>query len=135
MGEEKAVENSRGRRRPKREAEEEAKEREREMEAMRRRIRKKYPTQEAVEADYQGIDSGTERELYFAQPKQLLDVFTSLEGSNLFLIQNSQDTEQVLEEVQQKIEEMQLKYETTTKRMMQNISHLEQQIESESRRR
>lgn len=133
--EEKAQENSRGRRRPKREAEEEAKEREREMEAMRRRIRKKYPMQEAVESEYQGVDSGTERELYFKQPKQLLDVFTSLEGSNLFLIQNSQDTEQVLEEVQQKIEEMQLKYETTTKRMMQNISHLEQQIESESRRR
>ena len=28
--------------------------------------------------------------LYFQEPKQLLDIFTSLEESNLFLIQNSQ---------------------------------------------
>lgn len=71
--------------------------------------------------------------LYFQEPKQLLDIFTSLEESNLFLIQNSQvrccwqkltmvvcfhampnlfwitfglafdqDTEQALEELQQK---------------------------------
>ena len=30
--------------------------------------------------------------LYFQEPKQLLDIFTSLEESNLFLIQNSQAT-------------------------------------------
>ena len=31
-----------------------------------------------------------EMPLYFQEPKQLLDIFTSLEESNLFLIQNSQ---------------------------------------------
>ena len=33
-----------------------------------------------------------EMPLYFQEPKQLLDIFTSLEESNLFLIQNSQAT-------------------------------------------
>jgi len=132
--EEKAQENSRGRRRPKREAEEEAKEREREMEARRRRIRRKYPTQDAVEAEYQEISSGEEMPLYFEEPKQLLDVFTSLEESNLFLIQNSQDTEQALEELQQKYEEIKRSSDATTNKMKQNIAHLEQQIAAENQR-
>lgn len=132
--EEKAQENSRGRRRPKREAEEEAKERERELEARRRRIRRKYPTQEAVEAEYLEESSGEEMPLYFEEPKQLLDVFTSLEESNLFLIQNSQDTEQALEELQQKYEEIKRSSGATTNKMKQNISHLEQQISQENAR-
>ena len=31
-----------------------------------------------------------EEPMYFAEPQQLLDIFTALEESNLFLIQNSQ---------------------------------------------
>merc|ERR1712186_266820 len=105
--EEKVQERSGGRRRKGREAEEEAREREREMEARRRRIRRKFPTQEAVEAEYPEWSSGEEIPLYFQKPKELLDVFTSLEENNLFLIQNSQDTEQALDELQQKYEEKQ----------------------------
>ena len=37
-----------------------------------------------------GQCSTKEMPLYFQEPKQLLDIFTSLEESNLFLIQNSQ---------------------------------------------
>ena len=33
--------------------------------------------------------------MYFQEPQQLLDRFTALEESNLFLIQNSQETEEV----------------------------------------
>merc|ERR1719210_3101172 len=92
--EEKEKETKTGHRRQRREKEEEAKEREKEMEARRRRIRRKYRSAEDFEADYQEVSSGEEMPLYFEEPKQLLDVFTSLEESNLFLIQNSQDTEQ-----------------------------------------
>ncbi len=37
--------------------------------------------------------------MYFERPEQLLDVFATLEESNLFLIQNCQDTEQQLDEL------------------------------------
>ena len=39
--------------------------------------------------------------MYFRAPKQLLEIFTQLEEQNLFLIQNSQETEQALEELKQ----------------------------------
>ena len=45
-------------------------------------------------------DEETEEErevaVYFRDSQQLLDIFTALEESNLFLIQNSQETEQAL---------------------------------------
>ena len=40
-------------------------------------------------------------ELYFRDPKQLMEIFTELEEQNLSLIQNSQETEEALEEVKQ----------------------------------
>ena len=39
--------------------------------------------------------------MYFQEPTQLLNIFTALEEQNLFLIQNSQETEQALEELKQ----------------------------------
>jgi hypothetical protein len=39
--------------------------------------------------------------MYFTDPLQLLEIFTQLEESNLFLIQNCQDIEQQLEELRQ----------------------------------
>mmetsp|Transcript_44471 Transcript_44471/g.105386 ORF Transcript_44471/g.105386 Transcript_44471/m.105386 type:complete len:567 (+) Transcript_44471:56-1756(+) len=129
---EKAQEAAKGRRRQqRREAEEEAKERERELEQRRRKIKRKYPTQEAVEAEYNEASSGEEVPLYFEEPKQLLDVFTQLEESNLFLIQNSQDTEQALEEVQQKFAEMKLTMGAKTQRMKQQNAELARQINEE----
>lgn len=126
--EEKEKETTKGRRRQRREAEEEAKEKEREMEARRRRIRRKYPAQETVEAEYPEYSSGEEMPLYFEEPKQLLDVFTSLEESNLFLIQNSQDTEQANEELTQIFNEKKRKRNAYSNRTSQNIAHLQQQI-------
>ena len=43
--------------------------------------------------------------MYFTQPEQLLDIFTQLEESNLFLIQNSQETEQALEQALARLSE------------------------------
>ncbi|CAE8588025.1 unnamed protein product [Polarella glacialis] len=120
-----------GRRRQRREAEEEAKEREKELETRKRRIRRKYPTQEAIEGDYPDVSSGEEMPLFFQEPKQLLDIFTSLEESNLFLIQNSQDTEQALEELQQKFADMKKTRSAMTNKMKQQISLYERQIADE----
>ena len=44
-----------------------------------------------------------EPELYFTDPQQLLDIFAELEEQNLSLIQNSQETEESLEEIRQTI--------------------------------
>ena len=44
-----------------------------------------------------------ELELYFTDPQQLLDIFAELEEQNLSLIQNSQETEETLEEMKQTI--------------------------------
>ncbi|XP_036593666.1 cilia- and flagella-associated protein 100 [Trichosurus vulpecula] len=44
-------------------------------------------------------DSDDELDLYFTEPQQLLDIFTQLEEQNLSLIQNSQETEEALEEI------------------------------------
>merc|ERR1719498_1300993 len=103
--EERMAEASKGRRRNRREQEEAAKEQEKELERRKQRIRRRYPTEEAVAAEYIEVSSGEEMPLYFTKPSQLLEVYTSLEEQNLFLIQTSQDKEQTLEEIQQKLTE------------------------------
>ena len=57
--------------------------------------------------DDEALDAEEEDELpmYFTRPQQLLDIFTQLEESNLFLIQNCQETEQQLEELKQQYRE------------------------------
>merc|ERR1719247_3209532 len=85
-----------GRKGQKKQEEDEQRERERELELRRRKIRKKYPTQDQLEKKYMeemDCDSGDEIPLYFQHPKQLLDIFTQLEEQNLFLIQKSQEAE------------------------------------------
>jgi len=41
--------------------------------------------------------------LFFTDPQQLLDIFSELEEQNLSLIQNSQETEETLEEMKQTV--------------------------------
>ena len=50
-----------------------------------------------------------EPELYFFHPQQLLDIFSELEEQNLSLIQNSQETEEALEEIKQTIKQTKVK--------------------------
>jgi len=128
--EEKAQETQKTRRK-KREEEEYQREKEREAEKRRQRIRRKYPTADVVQKEYQDVSSGEEMPLYFQEPKQLLDIFTALEESNLFLIQNSQETEQALEEVEQKFEETKRVMGAKANKMKQQIAQLEKQIADE----
>ena len=53
-------------------------------------------------------------ELYFKDPQELLDIFLELEEQNLSLIQNSQDTEEALEEMKQTINKTKIKMEKET---------------------
>merc|ERR1712014_263412 len=57
-----------------------------------------------------------------------LDVFTSLEEQNLFLIQTSQDTEQMLEEIQQKLAERKRTMGAQTFKLSQNIEELAERV-------
>lgn len=120
---EKEEKEKKGRRRQKKTEEDEQKERE--AEARRKRIARKYPTRDQVDMEYVEYSSGEEMPLYFQEPKQLLDIFTSLEESNLFLIQNSQDTEQALEELDQKFAAMRKTREAMSNKMKLQIGQLE----------
>lgn len=61
-------------------------------------------------------------EMYFTNPSQLLNIFTSLEERNLFLIQNVQETEEALEELKER-------YTTTEQHIHSSLSTLEGQIQ------
>ena len=50
-----------------------------------------------------------ELDLYFTDPQQLLDIFAELEEQNLSLIQNSQETEEALEEMKNTIKQTKIK--------------------------
>lgn len=50
-----------------------------------------------------------ELELYFTEPKQLLDIFTELEEQNLSLIQNKQEMEETLEDLSVTLKNTQLR--------------------------
>jgi len=105
-----------------------------ELEKRRRQIRKKHRTQEQLEREYMDTldcDSGEELPLYFQVPKHLLDIFTQLEEQNLFLIQNSQETEQQLEEIQQKYGEAKLSQGKRIEFLTQNIRETEKKREEE----
>ena len=66
--------------------------------------------------------------MYFQEPQQLLDIFTALEEQNLFLIQNAQETEEAMEEVEQKFAESKTVMEAKTSALKWNIWELEAQI-------
>ena len=55
----------------------------------------------AEEEVWSSSDEEEEIELYFTDPQQLIAIFTELEEQNLSLIQNSQETEETLEDIKQ----------------------------------
>jgi hypothetical protein len=73
--------------------------------------------------------------MYFKEPQQLLDVFTSLEESNLFLIQNSQETEEALEELKSKLHATQARMDGETAGLTAQIEHLTEQLRIEEEKR
>ncbi|XP_062522550.1 cilia- and flagella-associated protein 100-like isoform X2 [Corticium candelabrum] len=73
-------------------------------------------------------------ELYFSDPQQLLDIFTELEEQNLSLIQNSQETEEALEDMRQTIKQTEEKMNWETQALQNQIEMLEAAIRRESER-
>jgi len=69
--------------------------------------------------------------MYFQEPHQLLDIFTALEESNLFLIQNSQETEEALEELKAKFAETRQRMEAESAGLKAQIDTLKGSIKVE----
>lgn len=82
----------------------------------------------ASEDDYESDDSC---ELFFTDPQQLLNIFAELEEQNLSLIQNSQETEEALDEMKQTIETTKAKMNKETEVLKSQITSLESQISAE----
>ena len=72
--------------------------------------------------------------LYFTEPHQLMDIFASLEEQNLFLIQNSQETERTLEELQHTFKETKMSIAMRTGQLTTQIGELQAQIAAEEQR-
>ncbi|XP_063063932.1 cilia- and flagella-associated protein 100-like [Engraulis encrasicolus] len=73
-------------------------------------------------------------QLFFSDPQQLLDLLTELEKQNLNLIQNSQDTEETLEEFRITMINTRKKMEKETEQLAQHVEIISHQIERESER-
>jgi hypothetical protein len=78
--------------------------------------------------------SGEELPMYFTNPKQLLDIFTALEEKNLFLIQNSQETEEALEDLKRKFKETKEKKDEEVNQLKAQITRLNGLIAKEESR-
>jgi len=78
--------------------------------------------------DYESDDSC---ELYFTDPQQLLNIFAELEEQNLSLIQNSQETEEALDEMKQTIETTKSRMNKEAEVLKAQIASLDSQISAE----
>lgn len=70
--------------------------------------------------------------MYFVDPQQLMDIFAALEEQNLFLIQNSQETEHTLEELNQQFKETRITMDGQTGQLQYQIAELQAQISNEN---
>ncbi|CAM9264981.1 unnamed protein product [Ectocarpus fasciculatus] len=75
-----------------------------------------------------------EPEMYFSDPQQLMDIFSALEEQNLFLIQNSQETEHTLEELRQAYKTTKVTMDARTGQLQAQIDELEGLIQLEEQR-
>jgi len=73
-----------------------------------------------------------EPELYFGDPMQLLDIFGELEEQNLSLIQNSQDTEETLDEMKKTIQKTKEKMSKETEALQRQTDLLKETIRKEA---
>lgn len=63
--------------------------------------------------------------MYFTEPRQLMDIFSSLEEQNLFLIQNSQETEHTLEELRHAFKDTKSTMDSRTGLLQKQIDELQ----------
>jgi hypothetical protein len=69
--------------------------------------------------------------MYFTEPRQLMDIFSSLEEQNLFLIQNSQETEHTLEELRHAFKDTKSTMDSRTGLLQKQIDELQGLISTE----
>lgn len=72
--------------------------------------------------------------MYFTEPQQLMDIFSALEEQNLFLIQNSQETEHTLEELRHAFAETKVTMDSHTGVLQAQIDDLQTQLANEDAR-
>ncbi|XP_078399230.1 cilia- and flagella-associated protein 100 [Cetorhinus maximus] len=87
------------------------------------------PATRDAESDWS--DSDEEHELYFTDPKQLLNIYTELEEQNLSLILNSQETEEAVEEIKQAMANAQHKMNCETDFLKQQLNLLNEAVAKE----
>lgn len=132
-----AEEPKRGRRQKKTQAQEEEQKAQQEQrrQAQRRKFQRlRQEEEKRVAADFQSVSSEEELELYFKEPQQLMDSFTELEEKNLFLIQSSQETEKMLDELQSTFKGTERDMETKVRQLKEQMKQLDQSIEAEKRK-
>jgi len=130
-------EKKRKRGKKKHDAEEEQRERERTLDQNKKKIKRKYPTRDALVQEHTNehdCSSGEEVPLYFKNPRDLLDIFTGLEEQNLFLIQNSQETEQQLEEIENKLTREKQYQDKKKKALELTINETDKKIKEEEKK-
>lgn len=71
-----------------------------------------------------------EEEMFFSDPAQLLTIYQELEESNLFYIQNAQETEEALEELRAKYRDTKVKMDAEVDSLNTQISGLQMAIVS-----
>ena len=76
----------------------------------------------------EGIEHTKIDDLYFAQPEQLLSIFTDMETRNLFLIQNAQALEEALEDLTIKTAQLDSKLSDNIKGISNNLVQIQTKI-------
>ncbi|XP_072106671.1 cilia- and flagella-associated protein 100 [Mobula birostris] len=89
---------------------------------------------EAKSEELDWLSNDEEPEIYFTDPKQLLDIYTELEEHNLSLILNSQETEEAVEEIKQAMADAQVKMNCETDFLKQQLSVLTEAVAKEESR-
>ena len=97
------------------------------------RFRASLPLPPRLEDEIVEIEE-TEPPMYFTHPQQLMDIFAALEEQNLFLIQNSQDTQYTLDELRQQFKETKTSMDSRTEQLQRQIGDLQGQIDAEEQR-
>jgi hypothetical protein len=72
--------------------------------------------------------------MYFTSPRQLPEIYAQLEEANLFLIQNAQETEEILEDLRNKEKETTERMDAENASLRAQVEQLEAQIASEEAR-
>jgi len=92
---------------------------------------------EAGAAEDSAPDAGDEGgddwrpQLYFTKPKQLLDIYAELESHNLSLITNGQETEEALQDLEERIDLEESRMATERKYLEMQIDELKTEIRNE----